>query len=90
MAKELSLYVLGPELLYFISEYLTPTCLKCYITHMQMSDLKHTSIQTWQKEINMDFYLIQNRKSVTATKFRLKQNKLLLDKFEEKILVIWR
>ena len=36
----------------------------------------------------MDFFLIQNRKSVTATNFRLKQNKLLLDKFEEKILVI--
>ena len=36
----------------------------------------------------MDFCLIQNRKSVTAANFRLKQNKLLLDKFEEKILVI--
>jgi hypothetical protein len=25
---------------------LTPTCLKCYITHLHISVLKHTSIQT--------------------------------------------
>ena len=56
MAEELSLYVLGPELLYFISEYLTPTCLKCYITHLQMSVLKHTSIQTWQKRDKYGFF----------------------------------
>jgi hypothetical protein len=36
----------------------------------------------------MDFFLIQNRKSGTSTNFRLKQNKLLLDKYEEKFLVI--
>jgi hypothetical protein len=37
------------------------------------------------------FFLIKNSKSVIATKFWFKQNKLFLYKIEEKILVIrWK